>query len=73
MGSIEVYKTDVEDRVTAKSIVDTIRQSLPNCNPSFDLEDCDKVLRVESLNDEINESKIRNILQDYGYHMENLP
>ncbi len=53
-------------------ILDAIRKTLPGSEPSFDLEDCDKVLRVEHSTSEINEHNIRKILQGYGYDMEKL-
>lgn len=73
MPTVGVYKTDVDDESAARSIVTAIRQQLPDCDANFDLEDCDKVLRVESLNGRVNESKIINILHNYGYQIERLP
>lgn len=73
MNHIQVYKTDVADRVAADAILEVIHRHLPNCNASFDLEDCDNVLRIESFNGEISDSKTRKILQDYGYQIEKLP
>jgi hypothetical protein len=72
MKTIGVYRTNVESRERAKLILDAIYRLLPGCEPSFDLEDCDKVLRVESPHCGINESTIRTILKKYGYHMESM-
>lgn len=73
MNRIKVYKTDVDNRSAAESILDDIRRLLHNYDVSFDLEDCDKVLRIENLNGRVNESKIINILHNYGYQIERLP
>lgn len=73
VSSIGVYKTTVENRSNAKSIVKSIREQFPDCDVSFDLEDCDKVLRVESWNGFVNEAKIQTILQSRGFRMEKLP
>lgn len=73
MTNVRVYKTDVDDGTAGKTIVDAICRHLPGCNASFDFGDCDNVLRVESIADEINEPKIKNILQNYGYQIEKLP
>lgn len=69
---VKVYKTNVDKRSKAKAILDTIRKTLPGSDPSFDLEDCDKVLRVEYPGSDIDEHNIRQILQGYGYDMEKL-
>lgn len=73
MKTIEVYKTDINERSKADTILDKIRRNLPGSDPSIDLEDCDNVLRVENPLSGINESQIRQILSDYGYKMEVLP
>lgn len=73
MRRIGVYKTDVDKQPAAKIILEAIFRSCPDCDASFDLEDCDNVLRVDSLQGEINESKLRKILQNHGYQIEKLP
>lgn len=72
MKTIGVYKTNVGNRIKAKLILETIYRQLPDCDPSFDLEDCDRVLRVVSPENGIDESKIRGILEKYGYYMESM-
>lgn len=72
MKTIGVYKTNVESPAKAKLILEAIYGLLPGSDPSFDLEDCDKVLRVESFYHGINESKIRAVLKKYGYQMESM-
>lgn len=44
---IEVFKTNVEDPLLAKHIAAQITKKLPHSRVSFDLEDCDKILRIE--------------------------
>ena len=44
---IEVFKTNVEETVQAKKIVDILLEHFPNNKINFDLHDCDKILRVE--------------------------
>lgn len=70
---VKVYKTSVEESSHARSILDEIRKTLPGSDPSFDLEDCDKVLRVEHFFGKINEGDIREILANYGHSIEILP
>ena len=72
MKTIGVYKTNVKNRRKAELIMETICLHLPGSDPSFDLEDCDRVLRVVSPDCSLNESKLRGILAKYGYHMESM-
>lgn len=72
MRTVTVYKTNVENRSKAETIVDAIRRQLPDCEASFDLEDCDNVLRVENTAGRIDEPEIHKILQNHGYEMETL-
>ena len=43
----EVFKTNVEETIQAKKIVDMLLQRFPGNKINFDLQDCDKILRVE--------------------------
>ncbi len=71
MKTIEVYKTNVDEVSSAKLILAEIRESHPNSDPSFDLDDCDRVLRIEDSSG-INRSAIEEILQNYGFHADSL-
>ncbi|HKK44777.1 MAG TPA: hypothetical protein VJ964_04610 [Balneolaceae bacterium] len=73
MNNVEVYKTDLDDRSKAIEILEEIRRAYPGCDPSFDLEDCDRVLRIEKPASGIDERRIQNILNTYGYEMNELP
>jgi len=44
---VEVFKTDVTKRMEAKSLVRFLMQHFPESKINVDLDDCDKVLRVE--------------------------
>lgn len=73
MGEIKVYKTDVQTHTVARYLTECIHLELPYSDVSFDLEDCDNVLRIESLNGKINENTIRKIFEDNGQYLETLP
>lgn len=47
MKMIEVFKTNVPDRMVAELLIARLQHVFPGCRVNFDLEDCDKVLRVE--------------------------
>lgn len=72
MNNIKVYKTNVDNRELAKEILRKIREELPESDPSFDLENCDKVLRVESQRN-VKEVLIKEIIEKCGHQMEVLP
>ncbi len=44
---VEVFKTNVQEAEQSKMIVGKLLEYFPNSIINFDLEDCDKILRVE--------------------------
>lgn len=44
---VKVYKTDVENPQVAESIIRVLLHEYPAYRVTFDLQDCDRVLRVE--------------------------
>ncbi len=44
---VEVFKTNVERREMAEQLISTLRIRFPFSRINFDLEDCDKILRIE--------------------------
>ena len=44
---IEVFKTNITDEEVADSIVQLLTWHFPDARINFDLEDCDRILRVE--------------------------
>ena len=47
---VEIFKTSVNNQQLANQIVSNLNQLYPDYHINFDLEDCDKVLRIESKN-----------------------
>lgn len=45
---IFVFKTSVKTKIQVKKLKPHIDKILPNVKWNFDLEDCDKILRIES-------------------------
>lgn len=68
---IEVFKTNVQEAEQSKMIVGKLLEYFPNSIINFDLEDCDKILRVHALS--ISNHTIIELLNSYGYHCEVLP
>ena len=70
---VEVFKTNVEDSSHADVLVDQIHKTYTHYRANFDLEDCDKILRVECKISEIEPSPLINLLNEFGYDAEILP
>ena len=43
---IEVFKTNVKDKTQSQVLIEMIHSAFPTYKVNFDLEDCDKILRV---------------------------
>lgn len=68
---IFVLKTNVSNNLEMENLQPLLDKHLPNSIWNFDLEDCDKVLRIDS-QIEVAEIAIK-LLQDNGYFCEELP
>ncbi|MDB4926825.1 methyltransferase type 11 [Mucilaginibacter sp.] len=67
MKQIEIFKTNVGDTVEAEVIIKCLLDHYPHYKINFDLEDCDRVLRIEASQSAINEKEIEQILIKQGY------
>jgi hypothetical protein len=45
--AIEVFKTNVEDKTEANELKRILLQHFPGSRINFDLDDCDRILRIE--------------------------
>tara|TARA_Y100000815_G_scaffold223362_1_gene210368 strand:- start:492 stop:752 length:261 start_codon:yes stop_codon:yes gene_type:complete len=66
---VEVFKTNVGNQHLAEKIISELNQLYPEYRINFDLEDCDKVLRIES-NNQINLFEVINYGRDNGFQIE---
>jgi hypothetical protein len=69
---IEVFKTNVTSATQANTLVDRIHHTFRNYRANFDLDDCDRILRVAS-SGFVQEALIIALLRDSGFHAEVLP
>ena len=46
---VEIFKTNVEKETETNYIIAVIKRQFPMYKVNFDLEDCDKILRVEGV------------------------
>ncbi|MCH7398176.1 hypothetical protein MM236_09260 [Belliella sp. DSM 107340] len=44
---VEVFCTNIQDSTVASKILNEIEGKFPGLKVNFDLEDCDKILRIE--------------------------
>jgi hypothetical protein len=70
---IEVFKTDVNDSDSARTLIERIHETFEYCEANFDLEDCDRILRVKGIRNEADVFIILNIVREMGCDVEILP
>ncbi|MEC5145562.1 hypothetical protein [Chitinophaga sp. 212800010-3] len=62
---VEVFKTNVQRSSAAKEIISVLLRNFPGSKINFDLDDCDKVLRVEG--EDFQPGKIMMIVNENGF------
>ena len=65
MTIVEVFKTNVFEENEARQLVSKLLVHFPQFKINFDLQDCDKILRVEGK--EISPEKIIELIHTQGY------
>ncbi|HZK95236.1 MAG TPA: hypothetical protein VFC67_13595 [Prolixibacteraceae bacterium] len=65
---VEVFKTNVEQPEQSQMLIHRIKCHVPDGDINFDLEDCDKILRVEA--ESISVQSILKLLKQHGFHAE---
>ena len=70
---IEVFKTNVNTRKKADLLLEQIHSRFAAYQANFDLDDCDRILRIKSENGYVEPSRLIHLLQDFGVAAEVLP
>lgn len=66
-----VFKTTIKNKIQVRKISPILDELiLPQGKWNFDLEDCDKILRIENLKTELDESCVLDKLNDLGFKVE---
>lgn len=65
---VEVFKTNVQDPDEAKMLVGLLQKLITNSIVNFDLDDCDKILRIDGI--DVCTRLVTGILEDHGYMCE---
>ncbi len=70
---VEVFKTNICDRIHARLLVDQIHAQFSHYKANFDLEDCDRILRVQSVAGKVQADALMQLVREFGFHAEVLP
>ena len=70
---IEVFKTNVTNESHAMFVVEQIHRAFCFCKANFDLDDCDKILRVSGINSDADAYEIISFIKNFGCHAVILP
>ena len=62
---VEIFKTNVYAKSTAQKLIKVLKKHFPHFKINFDLQDCDRILRVEGYQLEIQ--KIKSIVNEKGF------
>lgn len=64
---VEVFRTNVKNREHASALVFRICKEFAHYKVNFDLDDCDRILRVECKTFPIETDRIINLVHHSGY------
>lgn len=70
---IEVFATNISQRKDADVILAKIHSAFPGYQANFDLEDCDRILRIHSSETLICPTTITSLIKQLGYEASVLP
>jgi hypothetical protein len=70
---IEIFKTNVETEREARLLKSFLSELFPTAKITFDLEDCDRILRIEMGDEPAELLKAAEILAKNGFFCEVLP
>ncbi len=63
---VEIFKTNVNTKRQANGILKVLHAHLPACHFNFDLDDCDRILRVQTSNCPVEIQTIIQIVNHYS-------
>jgi hypothetical protein len=70
---VEVFRTNVQDGDHARMLVHHIHESFGHYQVNFDLDDCDRILRVKCNDGSVEPENVIELLRDFGFNAEVLP
>jgi hypothetical protein len=66
-----IFKTSVSTETQVEALASDLDISIGNVKWNFDLQDCDRILRIEA--NRLNSEKVISILQSRGYECVEFP
>jgi hypothetical protein len=70
---VEVFKTNVNDRRHADMLLGQLHSLFTGYKVNFDLEDCDRILRIEYPGGDVQPAPVIDLLKGFGWRAEVLP
>jgi hypothetical protein len=70
MNTIEIFKTNVKSKRKAIYLLHELKETFPEHRISIDLEDNDKILRVENRKGEVKAAEVINLLKKRNFNCE---
>ena len=70
---VEVFKTNVTCKEQSRILVENIHNHFPGYKANFDLDDCDRILRIVAEDEQVVITRIINLLNNFGYWAAVLP
>lgn len=70
---VEVFKTNLNDVVQSIIVAKEIERSFPYYEVNFDLDDCDRILRIKNRSGSVEIPPVVLLLEQFGYYAEVLP
>ena len=70
---VEVFKTNVTADADADLLIRVLHKAFPSYKANFDLDDCDRILRIKCISADINPYPIIVLLKDFGFEAMPLP
>lgn len=70
---IEVFRTNITTANEAVQVLAVFADRYPQYQINFDLDDCDKVMRVQSQRTAINANAVCQLIDQLGHYAEVLP
>lgn len=67
---VEVFKTNVFDVLDADKLVLLIHQNFNYYQANFDLDDCDRILRIKTESELIDSLSVISLLKKNGFNAE---
>jgi len=67
---IEVYKTNIVRKKDARHLSKLFKKGFPNFRVDFDLEDCDRILRIDTFNEALNNEAVLHFVLECGFYIE---